>query len=64
MRFLILGMNFTDDTAICDLGTLGDLVPVDEKTSISYLYVPKSFENASDLIGRALDTFQFDGALN
>ena len=27
----LMGLNVADDTAICDLGTLGDFVPVDEK---------------------------------
>ena len=40
VRIFILGLNVADDAAICDLGVLGDFVPVDEKTSVSSLYVP------------------------
>ena len=31
MRIFILGLNVADDAEICDLGVLGDFVPVDEK---------------------------------
>ena len=40
VRLLLLGINVAVNTAICELVALGDFVPVDEKTSFSYLYVP------------------------
>ena len=59
MHLFILGPNVTVNTAICDLGALGDFVPVDEKTSVSYLDIPYSLEKASDIIVHALASFQF-----
>ena len=40
VRLLLLGPNVVDDAAICDLGALGEFLPVDEKTSVSFLYFP------------------------
>ena len=64
MRLFLLGKNVTDDTAICDLGSLGDFVPVNEKTSVSSLDVPYFLENPYDCIGHALAQFKFFGDLH
>ena len=45
-----MGSNVADDAAICDLGVLEDFAPVDEKTSVSYLYVLYPLENPSNFI--------------
>ena len=50
MRLFLLGMNASEDTDISDLGALGDFVPVDERTSVSYLDVPYSLKKAYDII--------------
>ena len=39
VNIFLLGLNVTYDAAICDLGVLGDFVPVDEKIIVIYLYV-------------------------
>ena len=59
MHLFILGPNFTDKTAICDLGSLRDFVTVDGETSVSYLYLPYYLEKASDIVGHALASFKF-----
>ena len=59
MRIFILGLNVADDMTICDLGVLGDLGPVDEKSSVSSLYVPEPLEKSPNLILYALDPFEF-----
>ena len=40
VHLFLLGTNDTDNMDICDLGALGDFVPVEYKTSGSSLYVP------------------------
>ena len=50
VRLFLLGSNFADNEAICDLGVLGDFVHVDEKTSFSILYVPKLLEKLFNFI--------------
>ena len=50
VRIFLLGPNVADDAAICDLVVLGDFVPVDEKSSVSSLYVPEPLEKSSNLI--------------
>ena len=47
---LFLGLNVADDAAICDLGVLGDFVPVDEKSSGSSMYIPEALEKSSNII--------------
>ena len=63
MRIILLVPNVADDMAIFHLGTCGDFVPVDEKTSVSSLGVPYSLEKASDIVGNALAPFHFFGTL-
>ena len=50
VRIFLLGPNVADDAEIFDLVILGDFVPVDEKTCVSSLYVPKSLGKSSNLI--------------
>ena len=50
MCLLLLGINITDDASICEVGVLGDFVPVDEEAIVSYLYVPDPWENSSNFI--------------
>ena len=50
MRLFLLGTNVADDAAICDLGVLGDFVPMDKKTSVISLYVPDPLEKSSNII--------------
>ena len=64
MRLFIMGTNVADDAAICDLGFLGDFVPVYEKSSVIYLYVTEPLEMSSNNILHALDPFDFVGALD
>ena len=45
-----MGTNVADDTAICDLDVLVEFVRVDEKTSVSSLYVPEPLEKLFNLI--------------
>ena len=59
MHIFLLRTDVVDNTSICDLGALGELVPVDEETSVSSLDVPYSLENASNIFGHDLTTFQF-----
>ena len=59
MSLFLLGTSVIDDIAICDLGALGNFVPLDEKTIVSSLDVPYSLENASNIFGHDLTTFQF-----
>ena len=40
VRLFLLGTNVAENTAICDLGTLGDFLTVDETKCVSYMYVP------------------------
>ena len=42
MHIFLLGPNVADNTTICDLGALGDFMPVDEKIIVSTLYVFQS----------------------
>ena len=64
MLLFLLGTNVTDDAALCDLGNLGDFVPVDEKTSVSSMYVPKLLEKFSNFILNTLSLFEFFGAFD
>ena len=45
-----MGPYVADDAAICDFGVLGDFVPVEEKMSISSLYVTNPLEKFPNLI--------------
>ena len=40
VHIFLLGPNVADDASICDLSVLGDFVPADGKSIVSYLYVP------------------------
>ena len=40
MHLFLMAPNVTYDKAICDIGTLGNFVPVDGKKSVSSLDVP------------------------
>ena len=64
MCLFILGLDVTDDTAICYIGALGDFIPVDRKQSVIYLDVPYSFEKVSTIFGHDLALFQFIGDLH
>ena len=64
VHLFLQGPNVADDAAICDLGVLGDFVPVDEKTSVSSLYVPNSLEKLSNLNWNSLDPFEFVRSLD
>ena len=59
-----MGTNVAYNAAICDLGVLGDFVPVDEKESVITLYVPEPLEKSSNLILHALAPFEFVGDLD
>ena len=50
VRLFLLGPNFADNATICDLGVLGDFVYMDERTSVSSLYVPKLLEKLFNFI--------------
>ena len=63
VSIFLLRPNVADDAEICDLGVLGDFLPVDEKTSVSSLYVPKPLESSLNFIWHALTTFDFLGPL-
>ena len=58
-----MGMNVAEDAEICDLEVFGGFVPVDERTSVSSLYVPKPSEKSFNLICHALAPFEFFGTL-
>ena len=64
MSLFLLGPNVADDVAICDLGVLGDFVPVDEKSFVSSLYVPNPLEKPSNFIQNTLAPFEFFSALD
>ena len=53
-----------DDAEICYFGVFGDFVPVDEKSSVSSLYVSDPLEKLSNFIFHALAPFEFLRALD
>ena len=57
VHFFILGAYVAYNAEICDFGVLGDFVPVDEKTSVSSLYVPDPLEKISNFICHVLSLF-------
>ena len=57
MRLFLLGTDVTDDAPVCDLGALGDFVPVDGKKIVSSRGVPYASEKAAYLVGQALAPF-------
>ena len=64
MNIFLLGPNAVDNAAICDIGVIGYFVPVDEKTSVSSLYLPDPLEKSSNFILHALSPFEFLGGLD
>ena len=64
MRLYLLGPDITDNDTVCDLGALGDFVPVEKKLSVSSLDVPYALENLADIVEHALAPFQFIGNLH
>ena len=59
MRIILLVPNVADDMAIFHLGTCGDFVPVDGKTSVSSLDVLQPLEKVWDINVHTLATFKF-----
>ena len=50
VSLFLLGPNVVDDAVICELGILGDFMPVYEKASVSSLYIPDTLKNSSNFI--------------
>ena len=50
MNILILGPDFTEDITICDLGALGDFVPVNEKKGLVPLMYPIPWKRSPILL--------------
>ena len=59
-----MGLDVSEDAAVCDLGALGYFIPVDGKTSVSWLDVSYALRKAANTVGHDLDPFHFIGTIN
>ena len=57
----LMGLNVADDTAICDLGTLGDFVPVDEKQLLVPWIYPSPWKRRPISLDMPFLHFNFSG---
>ena len=63
MRIFLLGTNVEDDAVVCDLGVLGDFVPVDEKQVLVTYMSPSLWKSCPISFDMPLLHFSFLGPL-